>query len=322
MDATGLLLIYGGLFVGVLILVEGLYHLLVDLRFAPRSAVNRRLRMLASGTDPEEVLRLLRRQNRHSDSVFQSWPGVRELNIFRIQSGVRISLNRLLALIIGITMLVYGALHVLGVGLGLSLVLALGLGVGIPVGYVVLLRRRRLSHFGRQLPDALDLVVRSLRAGHPLSAALNVVAEEMPDPMGSEFGATVDETTYGLSLPDAVENMTIRVGHPDLQYFVVSIRIQYGTGGNLADILAGLSKIIRDRFTMNTKIQAVSAEGRLSSVILSMMPVLVAMAIMALHRDYYISVADDPLFPRFLYLTIGLIVINLLVMRRLVNFKF
>jgi tight adherence protein B len=322
MNATALLLVYGGLFVGVLLLVEGLYHLLVALRFDPQKAVNRRLRMLASGIDPEEVLHLLRRRDRHHGGVLDRLAPLRALNIALMQSGSTTSLPQILTLMGGASALIYLLARLATLPLTTALALALGFGVALPVLLVFRRRHRRLATFGQQLPDALDLIVRSLRAGHPLSAALGVVAEEMPDPIGTEFGLTVDETTYGLALPEAIENLAYRVGHPDLHYFVVAIRIQYGTGGNLAEVLSGLAHVIRDRFNMSSKVRAVSAEGRLSAWVLSAMPLVLAGAITLLHADYYASVAYDPLFPGFVYVTVTLIIINIVVMHRLVNFKF
>ena len=314
-------MVYGGLFVGVLLLIEGAYRMLVDLRFEPQRAVNRRLRMLATGANPEEVLGLLRRRDQRHETL-ERFPPLRVLNMLLRHSGATISLPRLLILMALATGATYFALRFVTVPMLTALGLALTSGVLLPVGYLILRRRRRLAQFGHQLPDALDLIVRSLRAGHPLSAALAVVAEEMPDPIGSEFGITVDEATYGLALPDAIENLAFRAGHPDLHYFLVAIRIQYGTGGNLAEVLAGLARVIRERFNMQKKIQAVSAEGRLSATILSAMPLVVAGLIMMIHPDFYLSVMNDTMFPIFLYVTLTLIVVNLVVMRQLVNFRF
>ena len=165
------------------------------------------------------------------------------------------------------------------------------------------------------------MIVRSLRAGHPLNAAMSVAADEMPDPIGSEFGIAVDEATYGIDLRDAVQNMADRVGLHDLHYMVVSIRIQYGTGGNLAEVLAGLSKVIRDRFNMFRKIKAVSAEGRLAGYFLSALPILTAGALWMVNPDYYLDVSDDPRAPYLIYSVLVLITLNVILINRLVNFR-
>ena len=321
MDTTGLLLVYGALFIGVLLTFEALYHILYGSRLRARNAVNRRLAMLERGASHQEVLRRLRRDRRAEGGLIAHFSLLKRLDTMVAQSGATITTARLLTWMALITIGLTGVLNVLG----MELIEALGLGVIVggvlPVAYVSMLRRRRLMRFGAQLPDALDLIVRSLRSGQPLAAAIAVVAQEMADPIGSEFGIVEDEANYGLSLPDSIENMAERVGHDDMHYFVVAIRIQYGTGGNLAEVLSGLSRVIRDRFNMLNKIQAVSAEGRLSAVMLSAMPLVVFGAIMLLNSDYYLSVYDDPLFWPFIYFTLGLMALNLFVMRKLVNFK-
>jgi tight adherence protein B len=127
--------------------------------------------------------------------------------------------------------------------------------------------------------------------------------------------------TYGLDLEEAVASIAERVGHPDLHYVVVAINIQYGTGGNLAEILTGLAKVIRDREQMFRKAKAVSAEGRLSAIFLAVFPMLLAAALYLVNPDYYGNVSDEPMFPYFVGATIFLLISNILVMRWLVNIR-
>ncbi len=149
-----------------------------------------------------------------------------------------------------------------------------------------------------------------------------MIASELPYPIGSEFGIVVDETTYGFELRDAIVNLAQRVPSPDLNYLAVVVRIQHGTGGNLAEILSNLSKLIRDRYRMFRKIRAITAEGRLSAWFLAIFPFFIAAALLLIQPDYYKSVEDDPLFPIFKYLTAVLLLLNIVVTRWLVNFKF
>lgn len=315
-----MLLVYGALFIGVLLTFESIYHLVADRR-RTHKAVNRRVAMLDRGVSQREVLRQLRRQRQENRGLIGRIRLLQRLDALVTQSGSSITTERLTLLMALITVGVAAILFVIGFGMLHSVIFGLMIGIVLPTAQFEIRRRRRIAEFGRQLPDAIDLIVRSLRSGQPLAAAISVVAEEMADPIGTEFGIIEDEATYGLSLPDAVENMAKRVGHGDLHYFLVAIRIQYGTGGNLAEILTGLSRVIRDRFNMLNKIQAVSAEGRLSSLFLSGMPLAVFAAVLVISPDYYLFVYNDPLFWPFVYVTIGLIITNLLVMRRLVNFK-
>ena len=131
------------------------------------------------------------------------------------------------------------------------------------------LRARRHKKFNAQFPDAIDIIVRSLRAGHPVPTAINMVSREMSDPIGSEFGIVTDEITYGADLETAMRNLYFRVGTDDLPLFVTAVAIQGSTGGNLGEILQNLSGVIRQRFKMRRKIRALAAEGRASALILS-----------------------------------------------------
>ncbi len=323
MDASLMLLVYGAVFIGVLLVVDGVYRMVLDARYGTEDKINRRLRMLASGVDPEEVLRLLRRQTRQDAGLLGRLPLVMRLDALVVQAGLTVTTARVVVIMVVLGVLAFLGLKLMTLPLptlGAAALAAL-LGLGSPVAYLSLRRRQRLTRFNQQLPDAIDLIVRSLRAGHPLNAAMGVVAQEMPDPVGSEFGIAVDEATYGIDLRDAIQNMADRVGLQDLHYMIVAIRIQYGTGGNLAEVLSGLSKVIRDRFNMFRKIKAVSAEGRFSGYVLTCLPLATAGLIWMLNPDYYRSVSDAPQTPYLIYGTIVLITLNMIIIHRLVNFR-
>ena len=136
-------------------------------------------------------------------------------------------------------------------------------------------RAKRIKKFEEQLPDVIDVIVRSLRAGHPFIVALGLVAREMPDPSGTEFGLVSDEIAYGRDIHTALSNLHERVGYDDIRFFTTSVTVQSQTGGNLAEILARLSKLMRDRFKMRRRVRALTAEGRGSAIALSCLPVLV-----------------------------------------------
>ncbi|HMB76971.1 MAG TPA: type II secretion system F family protein, partial [Kiloniellaceae bacterium] len=150
---------------------------------------------------------------------------------------------------------------------------------------------------------------------------LRLVTEEMPDPVGSEFGIAVDEMTYGLELRHALENMGERIGQSDFKYVVVAINIQHETGGNLAEVLSNLSSIIRARFRMFQKIKALSAEGRMSAWVLSILPIVVLLLLSILNPAYYTAVMDDPLFWPVAGVALGLMTFAIYLMYRMVNFR-
>jgi tight adherence protein B len=318
MNGPELMVLYTALFVGVLLAFDGL------LQFFSRGetreeAVNRRLRMLASGTDPEEVLRLLRR--RRPPDGMERIPGLRQWQALVIHSGISMAAGRLLgwlgAAVSGVALF----LMMLGTEIIPAVALALAAGA-VPVLVLMHIRNRRAAKLSRQLPDAIDLMVRSLRAGHPLNASFQILAREMPDPMGSEMGIVADAITYGDDLTDAVADFAERAGVEDARYLAVAINIQAGTGGNLAHVLDALAQVIRQRFAMLRKISALSAEGRLTAIIVSLVPLVIFVSLNLLSPTYYGDVTDDPLYTPFLATGAVLTVLNAIVLRRLVRFHF
>lgn len=319
MSGAGLMVVYIALFVGVLLVLDGLTQLLLKSRNG-EDAVNRRLRMLASGTDPEEVLRLLRR--RRQSGGLDRIPGLAAWQSLVIQSGVSVKPDQLLACLGLAAPGVLAMFLLLGIQLAVAIPLVLVLAIGLPVAGLAHWRGRRAESIARQLPDSIDLMVRSLRAGHPLNAAFQVIAREMPDPIGSEMGIVADAITYGDNLTDAVLDFADRVGVEDARYLAVAINIQAGTGGNLARVLEALSQVIRNRFAMMRKIKALSAEGRITALVVSAVPPIIFVALNLLSPTYYGDVVDDPLYLPFLAAGAVLTTVNAVVLRRLVNFHF
>ena len=149
---------------------------------------------------------------------------------------------------------------------------------------------RRLKKFGAQFPEAIDVIVRSLRAGHPVPVAVSMVGREFTDPVGSEFGIVTDEITYGADLETAMRNLHFRVGQDDLPLFVTAVAIQGSTGGNLGEILENLSAVIRQRFKMRRKVKALASEARASAMILSALPIAMFAIVQVVSPDFYASV--------------------------------
>ncbi len=194
--------------------------------------------------------------------------------------------------------------------------------VALPYFWLKRKAAKKTAAFGAQLADAIDLITRSLKAGHPVPVAISMVAREMADPIGTEFGLVVDEVTYGSDLVTALNNLYDRVDLPDLPLLISSISIQSTTGGNLREILEGLSLVVRDRFKMKRKIRAISAEGRMSAMFLSAMPILLFFALQFIVPGYYSEIWGETLTWYWLgglgfWMTLG----NLLILK-MVSFKF
>jgi tight adherence protein B len=312
-------LFYGAIFLSVLLLVEGLFYLLSGPAGSATSP-NRRLRMLVGGAKREDVMVRLQRE-RPLLAGDRARNPVEWFLLLVSQSGVNASPQRVLI-----------AMLALGGAIGAALMLAtrsgpiasaggLVVGVAIPILVLMLSRASRMKQLVQQLPDAIDIVVRSLRAGHPISTSISMVAREMRDPIATEFGLVVDEMTYGLNLDDALSNMARRVGVSDLRFLVVAVMIQMQVGGNLAEVLNSLSRVIRERTRMRAKVRALSAEGRLSAVILSVLPFIMIGAISLLRPGYYSEVSPDPLFWPVLGFGFFLMLIGIIIMYRMVNFR-
>lgn len=191
----------------------------------------------------------------------------------------------------------------------------------LPFIWVEKRRTKRMNKFQRQLPDALDLIGRALLAGHSFNGGLRMVAEEMEDPIGPEFSRTLEEINYGMDPDDALYNLSNRVDCPDLKFFVVSVNIQRETGGNLSEIINNIASLVRERFKLHGKIRVLSAEGRLSALILIALPFVVALVIYALNPDYIGRLFVHP-FGRAMLWTGGIMMaLGALIIRRMVNIK-
>jgi tight adherence protein B len=313
-------LFYGAVFLSVLLLVEGLYFLLAGRGSNAAMSPNRRLRMLVGGDKREDVLVRLQRERPLPSGDTAANP-IEWFQLLVSQAGGRQTPRQIAIIMLGIAgvaALILAVLTRSAAAAGTAAFLAGGV---LPVVVLMIMRRVRFKKLVRQLPDAINIIVRSLRAGHPVPTSVSMVAREMTDPIGSEFGLVVDEMTYGLNLEDAMSNLARRVGIDDLRFMVVAVMIQTQVGGNLAEVLESISYVIRERAKMRAKIRALSAEGRFSAVLLSILPFALMGFIMAVRPGYYRAVSGDPVFFPILGVGIVLMVLGIIVMYRMVNFR-
>lgn len=310
-------LAYVGVFLGALLIFEGLRQIIT--RSESRSeARNRRMRMIAEGASTEDLLRLLK--PRADGWQLNSLPLIGTLPADIRKAGLTIKPGAFLSLCLGAT-----AVFALAASTVISPVTSAGFAVllclVLPLLRVRALRNKRMKELTKQLPDALDLMARSLKVGHPLNTSIAAVARDMRDPIASEFGTVVDQVSYGDDLVDAFMDFADRMDIEDVRYLAVSVAIQHGTGGDLARVLSTLSKVIRDRMAMRRRIQAISAEGRLTALFLSALPLVIFVGSSVTNPGYYWDVAGDPLFRPFAVIVVGLTIGNYVAMRRLVNFR-
>ena len=298
---------------------EGIY-LLCFTGATYRNNVNRRLKLQKGQPDRENVLIQLRRERGLTSSGGYSLKSV-NLNQLVLQSGLTIGFGRLLTFVLIGAVMAFAAVLIVRGSLMPALLAALFSGFVLPIMVLRYLRNRRQKKFGAQFPDGLDMIVRSLRAGHPVPVAISMVAREMQDPIGSEFGVLADEITYGANLESGLRSLYFRVGQADLPLFVTAVAIQGTTGGNLGEILQNLSTVIRERFKMRRKIRALAAEARASALILSSLPILIFAAIQIVTPEFYASVWDEDMTKKTLAAAGGWMMVGNFIMYRLVNFK-
>ena len=296
------------------------------------TAINRRLALIARGISRDVVMVKLRRPTRASELQLPGPIGTleRSLELSLSGAGLKVGAGRillgLLLLSVGLFLTIIWLLSMRGAPLtsGQLLLLAtfsFAVGLGVPLMVIARMAAGRRKKLVEQFPVALDVFVRGLRAGHPVASALELVTTEMVDPIGSEFGLVLDEVTYGAELRDALQTMADRCGVEDMHMFVVSLSIQAETGGNLAEILENLAKVIRERAAMLMKVRALSSEGRMTALILTLLPVVSFIGLFVASPSFYLDVAADPYFiPGFSALLLGF-AIGVFWIRKLIDLK-
>jgi tight adherence protein B len=330
-DAWLKALILGCTFGAVLLLVEVLVGWMANSRSEGR-AINLRLRMIADGRDREQTMSLLRRRDsalptglppllKHFGQKFER---------MLVAAQVTIPTGRLMLMILIAPIAIFFAIllvmALLGIPVALGRIVMIGtfavvVGAFLPLMFLQFKANRTRKKMQDQFPTALDVFVRGLRAGHPIAAALDLLTVEMPDPIGSQFGVVVDEVTYGAELRDALQAMADRWDLEDMRMFVVSLSVQSETGGNLAEILDNLSTVIRERHSMFLKVRALSSEGRMTAIMLTVLPVFAFAMLFLMNPSFYLDVADDPAFmPSFLGLIL-MYVIGFITIRKMVDLK-
>ncbi len=304
-------------FCAVILAVQGGYWFFTEVQ-RRRGAINRRLVLTKNSFSTQEVLETLRRERGLAglDNKYLA-----QLNELIMQTGLRVDGKWLIA--IGCSLgLLFFVLFGLAIGYGLtSFILSALLGALSLVVFFALMRRKRVAKFSEQLPDAIDVIVRGVKAGYPFIISLGLVAKEMTDPIGTEFGMTSDEINFGSDMGTALDNLFYRVGHEDLLYLTMALKIQNETGGNLAEVLSRLARLLRQREMLRLKARAISAEGRLSAVVLTIMPFLLFGLISLIRPDFYFGVSGNPIIMPAVIVGLTMLVLGNVIIYRMVNFK-
>ena len=288
-----------GIFLSIILLVEGAYFFYHQYVSPQGRTLKRRLR--GGAARPKEGLESLEilRQRKLSDlpwlndilstmsnlggleKILQQANSQMPLGVFLMLSGVLGVVGMVVAAFMDYPLLVAG-------GVGLVCLM-------LPLMKIKMQRTARFKNFERQLPEALDLMARALRAGHAFSVGMKMVGDEFPDPIGPEFSRTVEEISFGIDTPEAMGNLNDRVVSTDLKFFITALVVQRETGGNLAEIIEAISRLIRQRFELLGRVKALSAEGRLSGIVLFVMPFVMGAVLWYMNEDYMRLLIEDDL---------------------------
>jgi tight adherence protein B len=288
-----------GIFLSIILLVEGAYFFYHQYVSPQSRSLKRRLR--GGAARPKEGIEALEilRQRKLSDlpwlndilSTMSNLGGLEKI-LQQANSQMPLGVFLLVSVVMGVGGMVVAAFmdYPLLVAVGVGLVCLM-----VPLIKIKMQRKARFKEFERQLPEALDLMARALRAGHAFSVGMKMVGDEFPDPIGPEFSRTVEEISFGIDVPEAMNNLNERVISTDLKFFITALVVQRETGGNLAEIIEAISRLIRQRFELLGRVKALSAEGRLSGIVLFVMPFVMGGVLWWMNEDYMRLLIEDDL---------------------------
>lgn len=321
MEFSAAPLIYILIFVAVVVMVEGLYLTVFGKSISLNSKVSRRLALLEKNQNREQVLEQLRKEmSQHMNA--KGIPLYKILASKAQKANIAFTPRQLMMIMVGVSGVAYVGLTI---GTDAETAVRAGLAVVIGVGgvyfWVHRKAKKRMSLLEEQLPDAVELMVRSLRVGHPFSNAVAIVSKEVADPLGTEFGLIADEATYGRDIAESLRAFATRMENQDLHFLAVAVSIQQQSGGNLAEILDGLAKVIRARFKLFRRVRAITAEAKWSGMFLSGFPIAALLMIQMLKPDYYDGVKDTQYFVPAALFVAAFLVVNVIFMKMMVNIK-
>ncbi len=317
--SLSLLLVYGTVFIAALISVEAVLRGYIRTS-ARHKAVNHRLGLLDGSADHRQTYGEMLKERGVGE--WRSLPIMQRLRRFYTQSGIKFDASRFALYAIAGAVAVWLVVQFLVPSNLIRIPIFVVVCLLIPVVVVWRARAIRMRKFTQKLPEALDVGVRSLAAGHPLPAAIALIGREMPDPIGSEFGLLSDELTYGVVLEDALVNLADRVGVEDLNLLAISLSVQAGTGGNLVEILQNLSKTLRDRYMLKAKVKAISSEGRITAIFMSIYPFLLYGMIKTLSPTYFDPVWESGYGPTVVSVLLAIMAVGNLILYKMVNFEY
>jgi tight adherence protein B len=311
------------IFVAVVLLIEGSYLAWNSTKGPEAERLTRRVRVMSAAHSGKAVSITKKRVLSSSPLLLKllaTTPHVAALDRLLLQSGKEWSVAKFLAISLAAAAasVLVAAWFAIPMGIQLAIAPIVGL---LPLQLVIRARNKRISRIEVQLPEALDLISRALRAGHAFPTALKMVGDEMKDPLAGEFAVAFDEVNFGVSMPDALMNLATRIPSTDLRYFVIAVLIQRDTGGNLSELLESISTIIRDRIKLLGQVRVLSAEGKLSAWILSLLPFGAAGMIQLSNPKFLEVLYTDPIGLKMIYGALFMMFLGVLAMRKIIKIR-
>jgi len=317
------LFIWLGLFAVAALVIEESWFVIRAIWKPELKQVQRRLRALSSARYKNEAIDLVRKKTLSEvpwlNRILYGVKGLRRIERFLEQADSPYPIGFFISL--SLLLLMSGPFAASFFTVNKGLIWLSALLAGVPAFYVYKKRRKRLLRFEKQLPEALELIARSLKAGHAFTGALKMVAEEFADPIGPEFAKTLNEINYGIGVPEALRTLSTRVDCEDFKFFIISVIIQRETGGNLAEILENLAYLIRERFKLHGKVRVLSAEGKLSAYIIGGLPFFVVLALSIIKPTYTRVLFGDPIGKFLVIVGISFMCGGIYIMKRMVSIK-
>jgi tight adherence protein B len=311
-------------FFAVVLFLEGVFLTWNAYKGPEKTRIAKRLQAISAGGSRGQGASLAKQrllaQTPELQKLLLSIPRIHLLDRLLLQSGIDLSV----AAFLGITVIfaLSGAVIAMFLGLPLFLLIIIAIAAGaLPLIFIFSAKSKRMTVIENQLPDALDLMGRAMRAGHAFPSALRMVGNEMPEPIASEFRTVFEEINYGISTQEALTNLGKRVPSTDLSYFVIAVLIQHETGGNLSELLGNISTIIRERLKLMGTIRVLSAEGKLSAWILTLLPFVLGVTLQTVNPGFLNVLWTDPIGIKMSIIALCMMVLGIFAMSRIIKIR-
>jgi len=308
-------------FIIAICLVEGLRYL-GRRKSLSREAIRDKIQLYSTadtGSEPSDILRKKVLSNvRFLNDILWRIPGIQHFDRLIQQANLNYPLGFFILLSLVLLFAGYYATSIMMRNQSIPLLFAV-LVASIPYLYIRMKKKERMKKFEQQLPEGMEFLSRALRAGHAFTGSMKLAAENFDDPLGTEFDKTLDEINFGISTNDALKNLLHRVDSPDLRYFTASVILQRDTGGNLSEIMDSIARIIRERFKFRDKVRVLSAEGRLSAVILVAIPLLLIVYLQFMKPGYLSTLTTDPAGKLVITISISMVLLGIMLIRKLIT---